>query len=100
MDRETIRAGRGSIELVRGDSLEVLAALEPSSIDVVVTSPPYNLGIDYAHYDDAGSRQEYLAWTARWTALVARVLSPGGSFCLNVAGKPKDPWGPFEVALV
>ncbi len=100
MTSEILHAGQASIELVQGDSLSVLEGLAPGSIDVVVTSPPYNLGIEYGHYDDAGSRSEYLAWTRRWIELVRRVLAPRGSFFLNVAGKPKDPWGPFEVAQV
>jgi len=100
VSREVIRSGRAAIELRHGDSLVELASLEPGSIDVVVTSPPYNLGIDYASFDDGRSRDEYLAWTARWMALVKRALAPRGSFFLNIAGKPRDPWGPFEVAGV
>jgi site-specific DNA-methyltransferase (adenine-specific) len=96
--RDSVHAGAAEIRLVQGDSLVELAALDAGSVDVVVTSPPYNLGIDYAQYDDRQSRDEYLDWTARWMALVKRVLSPRGSFFLNIAGKPKDPWGPFEVA--
>jgi site-specific DNA-methyltransferase (adenine-specific) len=89
-----------SIDLVLGDCLEELPKLERGSVDVVVTSPPYNLGIDYGHYDDRSSREEYLAWTRRWMPLVRDTLSPRGSFFLNIAGKPKDPWGPFEVAAI
>lgn len=100
MTREAIPSGGATIELAQGDSLELLQELAPGSIDVVVTSPPYNLGIDYDHYDDRSSREEYLAWTRRWTALVKRALAEKGSFFLNIAGKPKDPWGPFEVAQV
>ena len=71
--------------------------LEPESIDVVVTSPPYNLGIAYGSYDDTVPREEYLNWIAAWGEVVEGVLSRGGSLFLNVAGKPSEPWGPFEV---
>jgi site-specific DNA-methyltransferase (adenine-specific) len=71
-----------------------------ASIDVVVTSPPYNLGIDYRSYNDMMPRGEYLAWTREWATEVARVLAPGGSFFLNVGAKPTDPWVPFDVASV
>ena len=100
MASETIRHGRATVELIQGDALVVLATQDPASVDAVVTSPPYNLGIDYASYDDAISRRDYLAWTRRWVEAVQRVLSPSGSLFLNVAGKPKDPWVPFEVAQV
>ncbi|MEZ0227830.1 MAG: site-specific DNA-methyltransferase [Planctomycetota bacterium] len=89
-----------AIRLIQGDCLAELPKLPEASIDVVVTSPPYNLGIDYSNYDDRQSRDEYLAWTAQWMAAVKRVLAAKGSFFLNIAGKPKDPWGPFEVARI
>ena len=73
--------------------------VEPGSIDVIVTSPPYNIGIEYGVHDDAAPRRDYLAWTRRWTAAAEKVLSRRGSFFLNLAGKPSDPWGPFEVLM-
>ena len=71
--------------------------LRPGSVDVIVTSPPYNLGIDYGTYDDGPPRADYLAWTLQWTAAARTVLSEKGSLFLNIAGKPTAPWGPFEV---
>jgi site-specific DNA-methyltransferase (adenine-specific) len=73
--------------------------VEPESIDVVVTSPPYNLGIAYRSYDDTVSRNEYLEWIETWAKAVKTVLNPGGSLFLNIGGKPSDPWGPFDVLL-
>ena len=71
--------------------------LEPESIDVVVTSPPYNLGVAYRSYDDKVPRSEYLDWIEAWGEALRRVLSRGGSLFLNVGGKPSDPWGPFDI---
>lgn len=73
--------------------------LEPGSVDVVVTSPPYNLGTRYKKYDDTGSRQDYIDWMGRWGESVHRILSDEGSLFLNIGGKPTDPWGPFEVLM-
>lgn len=74
--------------------------LDAGSVDVVVTSPPYNIGIDYSGYDDTASREEYLAWTDFWAAEVQRVLSENGSFFLNIGSKPSDPLVPFQVLNV
>lgn len=71
--------------------------LEPATIDVVVTSPPYNLGIDYSTHDDTAPRDEYLEWCDTWAREVKRVLAARGSFFLNVGGKPTDPFVPFDV---
>ena len=73
--------------------------LADGAVDVIVTSPPYNLGIAYSQYEDTLPRHEYLAWTKSWLEGARRVLSDDGSLFLNVGGMPSDPWGPFEVAI-
>jgi site-specific DNA-methyltransferase (adenine-specific) len=80
------------------DCLKVLHQQRSRSIDVIVTSPPYNLGIRYNQYDDTLTRSEYLEWTNAWVAEAARVLRPDGSLFLNVGAKPTDPWTAFDVA--
>lgn len=87
----------GQIRLVHGDCREGMRDLEENSVDVVVTSPPYNLGVDYGTYDDTVRREDYLDWMREWTDEVKRLLAPGGSFFLNVGSKPSDPWVPHEV---
>ncbi len=87
------------IRLYQIDCLEGMARLvAPHSVSVVVTSPPYNIGLRYRSYVDRRPREEYLAWMARVARAVARVLEPDGSFFLNVGGRPADPWIPWEVA--
>ncbi len=80
------------------DCRDVLKQLPSRSIDVIVTSPPYNLGIRYNQYDDTMSRADYLEWTNAWVAEAARVLRPDGSLFLNVGAKPTDPWTALDVA--
>jgi site-specific DNA-methyltransferase (adenine-specific) len=87
------------IRLCQGDCLLGMERLlEPKSVDVIVTSPPYNIGINYGKYDDRIPRTEYLGWIAKWGNLVERVLKSDGSLFLNVGSKPSDPWVPFDVA--
>jgi site-specific DNA-methyltransferase (adenine-specific) len=94
----TFRTARSQIKLHQGDCLEFLPRLPEASVDVVVTSPPYNIGIRYGAYDDTElSRKEYLDWLAGWALQVRRVLKPDGSLFLNLGSKPTDPWVPFEV---
>jgi len=81
------------------DALEGLPRrVGPGGADVVVTSPPYNIGVHYRSYRDDRPRAEYLAWVGRVGAAVDSALAPRGSFFLNVAGTPKDPWLPWDVA--
>jgi site-specific DNA-methyltransferase (adenine-specific) len=68
-------------------------------VDVIVTSPPYNLGIKYNSYDDSVSRAQYLDWMDDVAKECKRVLSDVGSFFLNIGYTPKDPWVAWEVAF-
>ena len=70
----SIKSGRASFRFFLGDCLGVLTQLDDQSIDVIVTSPPYNLGIRYRSYPDTMPREEYLEWTSEWIRQVARVL--------------------------
>jgi len=45
-----------------GDCVQGLTQLDAQSVDVVVTSPPYNIGIEYGTYQDTKTEDEYLEW--------------------------------------
>lgn len=71
--------------VVHGDARSVLRRLPPSSVHLAITSPPYNVGIQYAGYSDDLTYASYRRWlTTVWRALY-RALVPGGRFALNVA---------------
>jgi site-specific DNA-methyltransferase (adenine-specific) len=93
-----LKARRATLRFYLGDCLEVLRSLTPGSISVIVTSPPYNLGVRYRSYDDAVPRERYLAWTSEWIEAAAATLAPAGSLFLNVGAKPTEPWTAFDVA--
>jgi excisionase family DNA binding protein len=84
--------------LITGDCLEVLPQLEP--FDVVCTSPPYNIGIEYGVYKDDAPRNEYLAWIDKVCVAVKGSLKQEGSFFLNVGFTNTDPWIAMDVANV
>ncbi len=93
-----IRSRRATYRFYLGDCLKVLDRLPAGSIDVIVTSPPYNLGVQYRSYDDTIPRGEYLDWTREWIRRAATALAPNGSLFLNVGAKPTDPWTALDVA--
>ena len=96
-DKVTGRSS-ASFRFYHADCLDVFRQLPSHSVDAIVTSPPYNLGIEYGKYQDTLSRSEYLEWTNTWVAAATRVLSPEGSLFLNVGAKPSDPWTALDVA--
>jgi site-specific DNA-methyltransferase (adenine-specific) len=74
--------------------------LNDGEIDVIVTSPPYNLGINYNTYDDSGFRKNYLDWMEKIAVECKRVLKNNGSFFINIGYTSKDPWVAWEVAFI
>ncbi|MGZ4938622.1 MAG: DNA-methyltransferase [Halobacteriota archaeon] len=80
------------------DCIEGMKRLSDESIDVIVTSPPYNIGKKYSGYHDERPRVDYLAWMEEVAAESKRVLKDDGSFFLNVGGKSTDPWIATDVA--
>ena len=96
--RTVVRTARSTLSFYQADCLDVFRALPEHSISVIVTSPPYNLGIDYRSYDDSLPRQQYLEWTEEWTAAASRCLEPEGSLFLNLGAKPTDPWTAMDIA--
>ncbi len=81
------------------DCVEGMRDLPEESVDLVVTSPPYNLGIDYGKYKDDKTPDEYLDWCKTWAGEVRRVLKPDGSFFLNIGAAPANPLLPHQLLL-
>jgi site-specific DNA-methyltransferase (adenine-specific) len=65
--------------ILHGDCLESLQTLERESVDLVVTDPPYNIGIDYGYGPDSDRRRDYDLWCERWIGWCYRALKPRGS---------------------
>ncbi len=81
------------------DCVEGMASLSEAGVDLVVTSPPYNLGVRYRKYSDRLDRQSYLNWCATWAAGIRRILKPTGSFFLNIGSAPSNPMLPHEIVF-
>ncbi|MCK4625657.1 MAG: site-specific DNA-methyltransferase [Phycisphaerae bacterium] len=69
-----------------GDSEKVLREFPDNCVDIIVTSPPYNFGLDYSAdgTKDAVYWQDYFDNLNRIWKECYRVLKPGGRFCVNV----------------
>jgi site-specific DNA-methyltransferase (adenine-specific) len=86
-------------DLRREDCIAGMSRLAEGSVDLVVTSPPYNLGINYGKYFDRQDRRSYLAWCGEWAEQVRRVLRPDGSLFLNIGAAPSNPMLPHEIVM-
>jgi site-specific DNA-methyltransferase (adenine-specific) len=71
------------VDIFNADSTD-LSFLADQSIQLVITSPPYNLGKDYGTARDNATYLGYLDWVEAWCRELYRVLEPGGRLCLNI----------------
>jgi site-specific DNA-methyltransferase (adenine-specific) len=72
-----------SITIYNEDILE-LNSIDEKSIDLLVTSPPYCVDIDYNGYDDGIPYSKYLEFTEKWLGKCLELAKPDGRFCLNI----------------
>ncbi|HRQ23391.1 MAG TPA: DNA methyltransferase, partial [Anaerolineales bacterium] len=69
--------------LIQGDVLTT-PHVENSSIDLIVTSPPYNVDIQYNSHKDDVTYAEYLEFSKKWMTRCFDWLKDDGRFCLNI----------------
>jgi DNA modification methylase len=72
-------------QIISGDSREILHAMPNECVHLAITSPPYNVGLQYDSHNDKMPYEEYLKWLTSFWSELYRVLVPGGRFALNVA---------------
>jgi len=91
-------------QIICGDAIEVMGKMAPESIDLIVTSPPYNIrnstgnGLKngrggkwenaalqhgYTHHDDCMPHDDYVAWQRQCLSAMMRVLSDDGAIFYN-----------------
>ena len=86
-------------DLRRQDCIKGMSRLADDSVDLVVTSPPYNLGIRYGKFSDTQDRESYLNWCGEWAQQVRRALRSDGSLFLNIGAAPSNPMLPHEIVM-
>lgn len=75
-------------KILQGDCLEVLKKAKDSSIDLIVTSPPY--ADRRAHTYGGIKPEQYVEWFLPRSEQFLRVLKPTGSFVLNIKEKAEN----------
>jgi site-specific DNA-methyltransferase (adenine-specific) len=71
------------IKLYNKDLLKVKKKEVPP-VNLIVTSPPYNVGIEYDTHKDTMTYTEYLGWCKVWLTSMFDVLAEDGRMCINI----------------
>lgn len=70
--------------VVINDDILTSDAIKKDSIDLIVTSPPYNLDIKYQSHQDDMSYSDYLDFSRDWLSRCLELLRDDGRLCLNI----------------
>jgi len=71
-------------KIINGNCIEVMGEMEESTIDLIVTSPPYGVGISYDVHDDDVEFEEYKVFSKEWLSQAFRILKDDGRIALNI----------------
>jgi len=74
---------KGSILIYNANILKT-NSIKENSIDLIVTSPPYNVGVKYSSHDDTMSYDNYLSFSKEWLSECYKLAKDDGRFCLNI----------------
>jgi site-specific DNA-methyltransferase (adenine-specific) len=70
--------------IIQGDCVVEMGKLPEATVDLVVTSPPYNVGIDYDSHDDRMTMEDYWKFTEQWLSNAFRLLKDDGRIAVNI----------------
>jgi site-specific DNA-methyltransferase (adenine-specific) len=71
-------------DLINDDCINHMKKMKENTVDLVVTSPPYNCGIDYDSCNDNKPFDEYVEWSRKWIDELYRVVKEDGRIAINV----------------
>ena len=71
-------------KVINGDTVDVMSEMPEGWVDLVVTSPPYNVGIKYDEHNDEIVMDEYWEWSEKWLTEVYRLLKDDGRIAINI----------------
>lgn len=66
------------------DTVKFMNEMPEKSVDLIITSPPYGVGIDYDSWDDDKYFDEYMRFTREWLSAAYRVLRDDGRIAVNI----------------
>ena len=73
--------------IIQGDCLEVMKQVPDKSVDLIITSPPYNIGLDYDVAPDKIGKAKYRKWLVDTGKELLRITKDGGRLCLNLGNR-------------
>jgi len=77
-------------QIICADALTALKQIESETVDLVLTSPPYNFDMDYDQHNDKSEPTDYLSTLVKIFDECIRVLKSGGRLIVNIQPNYKE----------
>ncbi|HPZ36304.1 MAG TPA: site-specific DNA-methyltransferase [Bacteroidales bacterium] len=71
-------------KVICGDRIDVMKKMPENFVHLIITSPPYNVGIPYENHNDLMPYNEYLDFLEQTWIECYRILIEGGRICINI----------------
>lgn len=83
---QSVEKDNQNISIYNGDILseDVSNHIAINTVDIVITSPPYNVSIDYGSHKDDDTYKDYLKFSFEWLRSVYSLCKDGGRLCVNI----------------
>lgn len=88
------------LDLIYNSDCRAMEEVDDNSIQLIVTSPPYNVGKKYNYYEDRAPLDNYLAFLNLAWLEARRVLVPGGRLAINIANTGRNPYIPLHAFII
>lgn len=88
---------KDKIKIYNQDCATFLDSATEASVDVVVTSPPYNFNKKYNQYNDKISEDLYVNWISEISLKIKKILKNEGSYFLNLGFRNNNPLLHYKV---
>lgn len=83
-EKPTVIFDQANLKIYHNDFLQVDLSEYEGKINLLVTSPPYNVSINYGSFDDSLSYEDYLKFTAKWLEKAFLLMADDGRICVNI----------------
>ncbi len=83
-EKQNLVYDKKNLEIYHNDFINVDLSEYAGKINLLITSPPYNLSIEYGKHNDNLKYEDYLIFTENWLKKAYQLLADDGRICVNI----------------
>ena len=83
-EKQNLVYNKKNLKIYNNDFINIDLSEYIGKINLLVTSPPYNLSIEYGKHNDSLKYEDYLIFTENWLKKAYQLLADDGRICVNI----------------